>query len=177
MSDILIAYFSKRGSNYVGGSVVELEKGNTEVVAEKIQNMTNADIFHIKTVKEYPDDYYAVTEVAKDELNNNERPELTGKVEDISKYDTIILCYPNWWGTFPVAVMTFLETYDLSDKKILPLCTHEGSGMGNSEKDLKTKFCPNSEIAKGLALYGNAVSMSGTKIANWLRENGIAIQD
>ena len=172
MSDILIAYFSKKGSNYVAGSVVELEKGNTEVLAEKIQALTSADLFHIESAKEYPNDYYEVTEIAKEELQNNERPELTSQVGDISKYTTIILAYPNWWGTFPVAVMSFLEKYDLSDKKILPLCTHEGSGLGHSVKDIQ-KFCPNSEIVSGLAIYGHAVNTSNTKVETWLRENGV----
>lgn len=172
MSKVLIAYFSKKGSNYVAGKVMDLEKGNTEVIAEKIQALTSGDLFHIETKKEYPNDYYETTEVAKAELQNNERPELISDVNNMSDYDTIILGYPNWWGTFPVGVMTFLETYDLSGKKILPYCTHEGSGLGKSEKDL-AKLCPNSEIVKGLAIFGHAVNTSNTKIENWLKLNGV----
>lgn len=173
MSNILVAYYSKTGKNYVAGNIVELEKGNTEVVAEKIQALTGGDLFHIETVKKYPNDYYETTEVAKNDLDNNERPELVSYPDSIDKYDLIILGYPNWWGTFPVGVMTFLEKYDFSGKKILPFCTHEGSGLGQSEKDLREKFCTNSEIAKGLPIYGHSVQRSDYDIENWLKENRI----
>lgn len=172
MAKVLIAYFSRRGSNYVAGSVVELEKGNTEVLAEKIQALTGGDLFHIEPVTEYPNDYYKLTEIAKEELQNNKRPELTSKVEDMSQYDTVILGYPNWWGTFPVAVMTFLESYDFSGKTIFPLCTHEGGGIADSIKDI-TKLCPASDVKSGLAIYGHAVKTSNIKVENWLRTNEI----
>lgn len=74
-------------------------------------------------------------------------------LESIDEYDEIYLCYPNFWGTMPMAVWTFLENYDFSNKIIKPLCTHEGSGMVRSESDIK-KLCPNAKIESGLAIRG-----------------------
>jgi len=78
-------------------------------------------------------------------LHLNARPELTNTVENMESYDVIYLGYPNWWGTMPMAVFTFLESYDFSGKTIIPFCTHEGSGIGNSERDIK-KLCPKAKV-------------------------------
>lgn len=171
---ILIVYYSRAGSNYVSGDIVNLPVGNTAAVAELIRQKTGADVFEIKTVKSYPADYTETTEVAKKELQQNARPEITGSVPDIAKYDTIILGYPNWWGTMPMAVFTFLEKHDLSGKTVLPLCTHEGSAMGRSVKDLK-KALPSSIIKKGLPIKGTRVYKKDAtieaEVENWLKEN------
>lgn len=92
----LIAYFSRKGSNYVGGSIVNLPIGNTEVIANKIQELTGSDIFEIKTVKSYPKDYTETTNVAQKELRENSRPELTEIVDNMDFYDIIYIGYPNW---------------------------------------------------------------------------------
>ncbi len=131
----LIAYFSRKGQNYVGGKIVNLKVGNTEVVAKMIQKITGGDMFHIESVTAYPKDYGEITEVAKNELRTRARPKLTGRVENMGVYNMIFLGYPNWWGTPPMAVFTLLESYDFSGKTIAPFCTHEGSGMGHSEPD------------------------------------------
>jgi len=115
-SKSLIAYFSRKGNNYVGGSIVNLPIGNTEVIAKKIQELTGSDMFQIKTVKSYPDDYTETVNVAKEELRENARPELTETIDDMGSYDVIYLGYPNWCGTMPMAVFTFLESYDFSGK-------------------------------------------------------------
>lgn len=125
----LIAYFSRKGNNYVNGQIVNLTKGNTEVIAEMIQDKTNGDLFHIESVKTYPADYMEATEVAKKELHDNARPKLTNAISSAAPYDVIFLGYPNWWGTMPMPVCTFLESCDLSGKTIVPFCTHEGSGL------------------------------------------------
>ena len=91
----LVAYFSRRGYNYLDGEVVFLEVGNTEVVAKKIQELTGSDLFQIETVKTYPAGYHETTEVAKKEQNENTRPELTRTVNGMDDYDTIYLGYPN----------------------------------------------------------------------------------
>jgi len=166
----LIAYYSRKGQNYLGGRILDLKIGNTEVVANKIQALTGGDLFEIQTVNNYPKDYEETTRVAKDELRTNARPELTAKVENITQYDVIYLGYPNWWNTFPMAVFTFLESYDLSGKTIIPFCTHEGSGIGNSERDIK-KLCPKANVMTGLALRGSSVSKSGNEISNWLKNH------
>src|SRR5512137_2627680 len=94
----LIAYFSRPGNNYVGGSIVNLPVGNTEVVATMIREMTGGDLFRIEAVKTYPADYTETTEVAKKELQAKARPELARRLETMDAYDWIFLGYPNWWG-------------------------------------------------------------------------------
>jgi len=169
-SKSLVAYFSRKGNNYVGGNIVNLPIGNTEVIAKKIQELTGSDIFKIRTIKSYPEDYAETTNVAQREKRENARPELTEKVVDIDSYDTIILGYPNWWGTIPMAICTFLESYDFSGKIIAPYCTNEGSGMGSSERDIK-KLCPNSKILTGLSIRGGSVDRADKDIANWLKKS------
>lgn len=172
MSDLrgkkcLIAYFSRKGQNYVNGSIVNLPVGNTEVAAKMAQEVTGGDLFEISTVKTYPVDYTETTEVAQDEKRKNERPELAAHVDNIDEYDVIILGYPNWWGTMPMAVFTFLEEYDFTGKTILPFCTHEGSGMGGSERDIK-RICPSAKVEKGLAIHGGSVKSASGVIKSWL---------
>ena len=108
MTKTLIVFFSRKGNNYVLGNIVNLPIGNTKVAASKIQSLLNCDIFEIETVNEYPLDYIECTTQAKVELKENSRPKIKGQLPDVSGYDTIILGYPNWWGTFPMAVWTFL---------------------------------------------------------------------
>jgi flavodoxin len=166
-SKILVAYYSRKGENYLNGNIVNLPVGNTEVIAKKIQKITGSDLFHIDTLQSYPADYTETTNVAKAELKRNVRPELTGKVANMDFYDVIYLGYPNWWGTFPMAVFTFLESYDFSGKTIIPFCTHEGSGLGNSERDIR-KLCPNVTVLPGLAIRGGTVKNADSIINSWL---------
>jgi flavodoxin len=163
----LIAYFSRKGQNYFSGKIVDLKAGNTEVVAKMIQKRTGGDLFHIETVTAYPKDYIETTEIAKNELRTKARPKLTGRVENMGAYDVIFLGYPNWWGTPPMAVFTFLENYDFTGKTILPFCTHEGSGMGHSEKDI-AKSCPKATILKGLAIHGSHASSAESEVLSWI---------
>ena len=111
MAKTLIAYYSRKGQNYVNGSIRNLKKGNTQVFAEKIQSLTGADIFRLETVKDYPADYMECTQVAKEEFQAKARPALKADI-DISKYDTIYLGWPCRWGTMPMCVYTFLEAHD-----------------------------------------------------------------
>ena len=137
MKETLILYFSRKGNNYYKGYIVDLDKGNTKVFAEKVHNLNYADLFEIKTVKQYALDYYECAEESKTEINENARPELVAYPNSIEQYDSIILAYPNWWNTMPMAVWTMLEYFDFSNKHIYPVCTHEGSGLGNSVSDIK----------------------------------------
>lgn len=170
-SKILIAYYSRKGENYLNGSIVTLTIGNTEVVAMKIQEIIGGELFEIDTVKPYPEDYTETTNVAMVEKRQNARPKLTKVVDNMDAYDTIYLGYPNWWGTFPMAVFTFLESYDFSGKTIFPYCTHEGSGLGNSERDIK-KLCPNAKLLPGLAIRGGSIKGASETIKSWLSKNG-----
>ena len=114
----LIAYFSRKGLNYSSGGIVDLKVGNTEVVANMIQKITGGVLFHIESDTAYPNEYQEATEVAKNELRAKARPKLTRQVENMGTYDVIFLGYPNWWGTMPMAVFTFLDSYDFSGKTI-----------------------------------------------------------
>jgi flavodoxin len=163
----LIAYFSRKGNNYVSGGIVDLPIGNTEIVAKMIREMTGSDMFHIEAAKSYPKDYTKATEVAQDELHANARPELTNHVENMDSYEVIFLGYPNWWGTMPMPVFTFLEEYDFSGKTIVAFCTHEGSGLGHSEKDI-AKLCPKAAVLKGIAIHGTGVGSAKPNVSNWL---------
>jgi flavodoxin len=145
MSKKLVAYFSRKGNNYVEGSIVNLPIGNTEVIAKKIQKIVESDLFQIETVKSYPEDYIETTNVAKDELKKNLRPELKKIINELDSYNIIFLGFPNWWGKMPMGIFTFLESYDFSGKNIIPFCTHEGSGMGSSESDIKN-LCPKAKV-------------------------------
>jgi flavodoxin len=168
-SKSIIVYFSRKGSNYVGGSIIDLSIGNTEVIANKIEKLTGSDMFEIETVKSYPKDYTETTNVAQKELRENNKPELTKKVSDIDSYDVIYLGYPNWWGTMPMPVFSFLEQYDLTGKTIVPFCTHEGSALGRSEDDIK-KTCPKSKVLDGLAIRGKNVKDADKEVSDWLKK-------
>lgn len=168
----LIAYFSRKGDNYVSGRIVNLKTGNTEVAAAMIRDMTGGDLFYINTMTPYPADYTETTGVAKREMRENARPELTDRATNMDAYEVIFLGYPNWWGTVPMAVCTFLESYNFSGKTIVPFCTHEGSGLGRSEKDIAA-LCPNASLVKGFAIFGSRVKDAERDIRNWLGSIGI----
>ena len=167
-SKSLVAYFSRKGNNYVDGKIVNLPVGNTEVIAKKIQGIMGSGMFRIETIQPYPEDYTEATKVAQEEKSRNARPTLTEKVDDIGSCELIYIGYPNWCGTMPMAVFAFLEAYDFSGKTIVPFCTHEGSGMGSSERDIKS-LCPNARVLTGLAIRGGSVERADKDVANWLR--------
>lgn len=175
MENILIAYYSRRGNNYVNGEIKYLETGNTEIVAEMIRKLTNADMVKIETVKTYPEYYHEATNLAQYELKNNIYPEIIKNIDSIKKYDVIFIGYPNWWGTMPMPVFTFIDRFKFDDKLIIPFCTHEGSGFGNSINDLK-KVCIGAKIEKGLSLIGNKVNKKETeeKVRTWIKDLNIS---
>ena len=92
--------------------------------------------------------------------------------ESIDEYDTIVLAYPNYWGTMPMAVVTFLEAFDFTGKIILPLCTNEGSGMGSSERDIK-KYAPGAELKRGLSITSSEAANSKGSVQRWFSANGL----
>ena len=166
MSKCLIAYYSRRGNNYVEGKIINLSVGNTEVVAKKLQELTGADLYEIKTVIPYPEDYSKTTEVTQKELRNNLRPELSTILPNLVSYELIFLGYHNWWGTMPMAVFTFLESYDFTGKTIIPFCTHEGSGMGESINDIK-RICKDTSVHSGFSMRGGSVGNAEDYIRKW----------
>lgn len=166
MANNLILYYSRKGENYVNGSARNLAKGNTEVAAEFIEKAVGGDLFEIETVKPYAASYMECIDEAKKELRENARPELKKYIEDISDYDNIFVCGPCWWGTYPMAIFSQLEKLDLSDKKVIPLMTHEGSGLGSSVRDLQ-KICKGASFGEGLAVHGADAAKSEKTVAAW----------
>ena len=172
MAKTLIAFFSRADENYFGGAMRYIKVGNTEIVCNLISEMIDADSFKIEMKDPYSPVYMTCIDEAKKDLRANARPELVSYPDSIDGYDTVILAYPNYWGTMPMAVFTFLESYDFSGKTILPLCTNEGSGMGKSERDIQ-KLAPGAEVKKGLAIIGSNAADSGNSIKRWLSANGL----
>lgn len=151
LNKTLVVYFSHAGDNYATGNISE---GNTHVVAKIIGEATGADMFEITPVKFYPrDSYDAVVEIAKHEKEYKARPIIEGdiKAED---YDIVFIGYPNWWGDMPMPVYTFLEKHNWVGKRVVPFCTHEGSGLSNTERYISA-VCKGAIIEKGFAIRGN----------------------
>ena len=149
---ILVAYFSHEGMNYVDGKIVPLSVGNTEIIAKEIAGLISGDLFAIRTLEPYPYDYKECVKTAVSELKADARPALANTI-DVTPYDAVVLGYPNWCGTMPMPVKTFLCGADLSGKVIVPFCSNEGSGMGVSEKDI-AKLCPKAILKKGISIHG-----------------------
>ena len=169
---ILVAYFSHTGENY---SVGVIEKGNTEIIAEIIAEKTGADLFEIVTVNPYPSTYKECTDVAKAEQNENARPQLASALENRDDYDVLFIGYPIWWGDMPMAVYTFLGTYDFNGKTVIPFCTHEGSGLAGTGSNIQAVY-PNSNVLTGRAIKGsvaqNDTDSRREDILGWLEDLG-----
>ncbi|HSK48473.1 MAG TPA: flavodoxin [Coriobacteriia bacterium] len=166
-STCLIVFYSRKGQHFVSGDIVDLPIGNTEVAAKMIEATTGGDLLHLETVKEYPATYDKTTKVARKELRRNARPRIKDQQVSIDGYDTVFLGYPNWWGTAPMAVFTFLESHDFTGKTIIPFCTQEGSGLGHSEDEIRMA-CPGAEVLGGLAIRGGSVQGAEMTIRRWI---------
>lgn len=168
---ILIAYFSRADENY---SVGYIEKGNTEIIAEIIAEEVGGDLFHIERNTPYPADYEECKAVATTEQNANARPTLKEN-KDISDYDIIFIGYPIWWGDAPMPVYSFVENKDWEGKTVIPFSTHEGSGLGAGERNLKA-MCTGAEFKTGLAIRGataqNSTATAKTQVLSWLDSLG-----
>lgn len=144
--------------------------GNSQVLAQMVQNIVGGDLYAIETKEKYPSGYGDTTGVAKEELDENARPELTSQKIDLSQYDTIVLVFPVWWGTYPMPVASFLDQYDLTGKKIMPLATHGGSSFGSSLDDLKENY--KADFTEGLAIFDDDVKDNAREeIVEWFEKN------
>ena len=162
----LIAFFSHTGENFFPGGLRYIEKGNTHIAAEILTELTNADLFEIQSVDGYSDIYKECVAKAKAEYDNDERPMLKELI-DISEYDIIFIGFPNWCGTMPMPVWTFLENNNFNNKTICPFCTNEGSGLANSINDIK-KLAPTAKITEGLSIKGSQVQNSKIEFEKWI---------
>ena len=167
MAKNLIVFYSRADENYVNGMIKHLDIGNTEVAAGIIEKFIDADVFKIEQMQSYAKDYNTCIAQAQEDQRRDARPELKAYPDSIDGYETIYLGFPNYWSTMPMAVFTFLEHFDFSGKTIKPFCTHEGSGMGSSERDIR-RLCPNAKVEKGLAIRGGSVKQADKEIERWL---------
>ena len=157
---ILVVYFS--------------HSGNTRIMATQIKNASGSDIFEVKPVKAYPTDYRSVVDQAKKEISANYKPAIQTKAPaNLASYDVIFVGSPCWWGTVAPPIATFLTQNNFAGKTIVPFMTHEGSGMGRSEDDIR-KLCPKSKILEGLPIRGGSVKSSQGEVTAWVKKLGFA---
>lgn len=164
----LVAFYSRADENYFGGQYRYIKVGNTEKVANMISEITGANLFKIEQKDTYSADYQECIAEAKKDLQENKRPEVLDLPANLDAYDEIYLGYPNYCGTMPMAVYTFLENYDFSGKKIHPFCTHEGSGLSRTEKDIE-KAAKGAKVEKGLAIHGSSVDSAKNAVEKWVK--------
>lgn len=170
MAKNLIIFFSRAGDNYVNGSIKNLPRGNTQVVAEFIQKAVDGDLFEVLTAAPYPTDYAKCTEVAKKELNFNSLPKLKNYLNSLDGYSNIFICGPCWWGSYPRAIFSLIERLDFTGKKVMAVVTHEGSGLGSCETELK-QTCKGAVFGDGLAIRGSDAPSSESKVTLWAKNS------
>lgn len=151
----LIAYFSW--------------SGNTRQVAQLIAQETGGDLFEIATAIPYTDDYNELLDIAQQEQAEDARPALANQVENWESYDVIFVGFPNWWSDAPMAVYTFLESYDFSGKTLIPFNTSASGGFGRSLSGIE-ESAPGAAILEGLALTESELSDAPTRVSAWLDE-------
>ena len=161
----IVIYFSRADENYAVGYI---EKGNTEVIAEYIQELTGADLFKVEPEKPYSKKYKTCCDEALKEKRENARPELKKYLEDISDYDVIYIGSPIYWGTMPMSMFTQLEKLNFTGKIIKVFTTHEGSGLGTVVADVK-RICKGANVLDSLSIQGSLVHESKGKVENWIR--------
>lgn len=170
-SSILVAYFSLADEQYEVGVI---EKGNTQIIAEIIAAQTGADTFSIERTTAYPTTYDGLLEVSREEEDNP--PEISQTVENMEQYEIVFVGYPIWWGDLPTIVKVFLESYDFSDKTVIPFCTHAGSGLSGTQGTVES-LCEGATVENGLAVRGKtAQEDSGSAedaVTDWLRGLGL----
>ena len=170
-SNMLVVYFSLAGEQYGVGVI---EEGNTSIIAHMIAEYTGADLFEIQPVQPYPTSHRELLDVSRQEMSENARPEIAETVQNWEQYDTVFIGYPNWWSDMPMIVYNFLESYDFSDKTIVPFCTHGGSGLSNTERTIASLTGAN--LLPGFAIHGttakNEREEAKNRVNKWLVDNG-----
>ena len=157
-SSVLIAYFSW--------------SGNTEQVAQIIQQETGGDLFEIAPATPYTNDYNELLDIAQQEQSDNARPELAGQVENWEQYDTIFVGYPNWWSDAPMAVYTFLESYDWDGKTLIPFNTSASGGFGRSLSGLE-ESASGATILDGISFTERTLGDAQSEVIAWLDGLGL----
>lgn len=182
-SSTLLAYFTMpedvdpAGADAVAGASIVVRDGeilgNVEYMARTIQQAVGGDLLRIETAEEYPLEHEALVDFAAEEQEAGARPALATQIENLEQYDTIFLGYPNWWGDMPQALYTFLESYDLSGKTIIPFCPHGGSGFSRTQSTI-AELQPNATVREdGLTLSRNDVADSAEQVTAWAQGLGL----
>lgn len=164
----IIAFYSRAGENYVSGEIKTLTVGNTEAAAYALQRMINADLFKIEPHIPYSQDYSECLNQAKTDQLRKARPELVCCPPNFERYDILYLGFPNYCGTMPMPVFSFLEQCHFCGKVIRVFCTHEGDGFGHSIEDIK-RIYPDAVIEAGPAIRGASISQAQTEMKHWIQ--------
>ena len=159
----LVIYFSRADENYNVGFI---DIGNTEVIAEYIKDITDADLFKVEPLVPYSKNYYTCINEAKERTQNHNAP-IKENIPDIKSYDVIYIGSPIYWGTMPEELFTALKNVDFTDKNIRVFTTHEGSGLANVVNDVR-KICVGANVIDSIAIQGSTVLSSKGKVENWI---------
>lgn len=179
---VLVAFLSRASENYNVGVTREdsasaayagyIEKGNTAMMAAQLADLTGGDLFEITTTVPYPEDYASMLHVAQEEIDSDARPELASQVENMSDYDILFIGYPIWHGKMPQAIYSFIESYDLSGKTVIPFNTHEGSGQSGTQRVIENALST-STVLQGLAIQGKTAQEDESRtrelLTDWLK--------
>ncbi len=176
----MIAYFSVPETDGVdavaGASRVVVDGdvlGNTQYIAQLIQQQTGGDLFRIETVQKYPGSHDPLLEFAYNERAEGARPELAAQMENLDSYDIVFLGYPNWNADLPMPLYTLLEQTDLSGKTIVPFTTHGGSGFSRTIQTIQ-ELQPNATVVSdGLSISRNSVAQAEGDVASWVSGLGL----
>ena len=171
MSDLknkksLVIYFSRADENYFGGSMKYVDKGNTEVIAEYIKEIANADLFKVEPLEPYSASYAQCLEESKERTKTHNAP-IKEHVPDISSYEVLYVGSPVYWGGMPEELFTALKDLDFTGKIIKPFVTHEGSGISNIPTQLKN-LCQGATVVNPIAIVGSEVNSARDEIEDWL---------
>ena len=156
---MLVLYFSRTG--------------NTRTVARMIHERVGGDLVELDTVTPYPQAYETLLDVSREEQRRDARPAIRVELPRWEQYQTIFVGFPNWWGSMPMPFFTFFTQYAAGRRNVAPFCTHGGSGLGHSQKDLR-RLCPEANLLEGLAIRGTAASGAQPEVDHWLRRLGYA---
>lgn len=168
----LLAYFSRAGENYYYGDRIDLAIGNTAVVAGMVADLVDVDSYEIKAAVPYPEGYDATVQRNVREQEADARPAIAGRLPDVAQYDTLLLGSGVWNVRIPMIMRTFVETFDLSGKTVVPFVTYAVSGMGRT-RDEYIDLCPGATIGDGLAVQGEQAGDAGPAVEDWLRRIGL----
>ena len=163
----LVVYFSRAGENSVNGEIKVIEKGWTEIVAEKIAKYVNAQLYKLDPVVPYPFEYRECVKRAEEEKHFNPFVEWKNPIDNIDEYDIIYLGFPSWYRTYPRIISCFLSKYSFNGKTIMPFCTNEEGSFGIGELELRSQL-KNANVKDGFSVRGYKAETCDENLKKWL---------